>query len=195
MVTDSQTNRVHTVANDETAANVLIHHTMQMNEQVNYAFQFVQPLPADVDFRRRYQVSFHCYRCWFFLPCRLQVSKLNWNHLRILFHSPIISFVRFPPLHRGFTRVVIFWISALWKILFILSKKGLISKRFRKENMCNYYYYYLIKDSFDYQKLEQCYTVYNHNIQTTSNVHFCTYNWEFKTHLGKWEEHESNKEK
>lgn len=111
---------VHTVANDETAANVLIHHTMQMNEQVNYAFQFVQPLPADVDFRRRYQVSFHCYRCWFFLPCRLQVSKLNWNHLRILFHSPIISFVRFPPLHRGFTRVVIFWINALWKILFIL---------------------------------------------------------------------------
>lgn len=54
---------VHTVTNDETAANVLIHHAMQMNEQVNYAFRFVQPLPVDVDFRHRYQLSFHCYRC------------------------------------------------------------------------------------------------------------------------------------
>lgn len=41
MVTCIQTNRIHAATNDGTAANVLIHHTMQMNEQVNYAFRIV----------------------------------------------------------------------------------------------------------------------------------------------------------
>lgn len=95
MVTDTQTNRVHTVTNDETAANVHIHHRMQMNEQVNYAFRFVLPFrstsTSGIDIRFR---SIVIVDSFYRVDYKFRL-KLKSNNHRIPFHSPIISFERF----------------------------------------------------------------------------------------------------
>ena len=100
-------------ANDETAANVLIHHTMQMNEQVNYAFRVRmrrlagRRLPTSI---RGFVpiVTVNSFGCWPGVRLRRSTVRSPSNiiiGIIVLVHRSS-AFVPDFLAKRGFTRVV-----------------------------------------------------------------------------------------